>query len=56
MRTSLNKAALKKLPAAELASVGASIVAVDDVPVIAMPKDSLDALVDALLAEFEEVM
>ena len=55
VRTSLNKAALKKLPAAELASVGASIVAVDDVPVIAMPKDSLDALVDALLADFEEV-
>ena len=54
VRTSLNKAALKKLPAAELASVGASIVAVDDVPVVSVPKDGLDALVDALLADFEE--
>ena len=45
--TKIVKPALKKLSAAELASVGASIVAVDDEPVIAVPKDSLNALVDA---------
>ena len=52
--TKIVKPALRKLGAAELASVGASIVAVDDEAVIAVPKDRLDALVDALLAEFEE--
>ena len=53
-KTRVVKPALKKLGAAELASVGASIVAVDDEAVINVPKDGLDALVDALLADFEE--
>ena len=52
--TKIVKPALKKLGAAELASVGASIAKVDDVPVVNVPKDGLDALVDALLADFEE--
>ena len=52
--TKIVKPALKKLGAAELASVGASIVKVDDEIVINVPKDGLDALVDALLADFEE--
>ena len=52
--TKIVKPALKKLGAAELASVGASIAKVDDEAVIKVPKDTLDKLVDALLADFEE--
>ena len=52
--TKIVKPALKKLGAAELASVGVSIVAVDDEAVITVPKDGLDALIDALLSDFEE--
>ena len=54
VKTTVNKAALKKLPAAELASVGAAIAAVDDEKVVSFPKDSLAKLVDALLEDFEE--
>lgn len=53
-KTTILKPALKKLSASELASVGVSTVAVDDEQVIAFPKDRLDALVDAMLAAFEE--
>ena len=53
VKTTVNKAALKKLPAAELASVAASIVAVDDEVVITFPKDTVSKLADALQSDFE---
>ena len=55
VRTTLNKAALKKLGAKDLAAIGYSIADVDDEVVIRTAKSDVDALVDALLAEYEEV-
>lgn len=54
VRESLVKAALKKLDSRDLAAIGVSITAVDDEVVIRTAKTDIDALVDALLAEFEE--
>ena len=54
VKETLVKPALKNLSAAELAAIGGSVVEVDDEIVIKVPKDSLDQLVDALLADFEE--
>ena len=52
--TRIAKPALRTLSAAEMASVGVSLVAVADEPVITVPGDGLDRTVSALLADHEE--
>ena len=50
---SLDKKALRKLKAGELARIGVAIVEIDDEIVIASAPDALDKLVDALIADGE---
>ena len=52
-KETLVKPALRNLSAAELAALGGRMVEVDDEVVIAVPKDTLAKLVDALLDGFE---
>ena len=51
VRESLVRSALKNLDAKTLASIGVTVVEVDDQIVIAAANDDLDKLVDALLSE-----
>ena len=54
VRESLNRSALKNLDARTLASIGATVIQVDDQIVIAAANDDLDKLVDALLSDEQE--
>ena len=54
VRESLVRSALKNLDAKTLASIGVTVVQVDDQIVIAAADDDLDKLVDALLSDEEE--
>ena len=54
VKESLDKGALRKLGARELASIGVKVVEVDDEVVVAPAPDDLDKLVDALLADAPE--
>lgn len=54
VKTSLVKAAIKKLDGADLAAIGGRVVDLGDETVIAIPKDDVDAIVDALLGDLEE--
>ena len=53
-RESLDRAALRRLDAVELAAIGVELVAVDDEIVLGASGDDLDRMVDALLADGEE--
>ena len=54
VRESLNHAALKNLDAKILASIGVTVIQVDDQIVIAAANGDLDKLVDALLSDEED--
>ena len=54
VRETVVREPLKTLTAAELAAVGIALEHPDDEVVVRTPKDDLEKLVDALLAEFEE--
>ena len=54
VKTCLVKAAVKKLDGAELAAIGGRIVDLGDETVVAIPKDAVDTLVEALLEDLEE--
>lgn len=53
-RETLNKAALKKLDAKQLARVGLTLVDVDDAVVLQAASSDLDKLVDTLIGDGEE--
>ena len=54
VRESLNRSAMKHLDARILASIGVTVIQVDDQIVIAAANDDLDKLVEALLSDDEE--
>ena len=54
VRESLIRSALKNLDAKTLASIGVTVIQVDDQVVIAAANDDLDQLVDALLSDDED--
>ena len=54
VRESLNRAAMKYLDARTLASIGVTVIQVDDQIVLAAANDDLDKLVDALLSDDED--
>lgn len=54
VKRELDRAALRKLPANELAAIGASLVQDDDEVFVAAPKSDIDKFVDALMADAEE--
>ena len=54
VREVLDKSALKKLEARELATIGAAVVMVDDEVVVQAASDDLDKLVDALLSDDDD--
>ena len=54
VRTALVKQAVKGLTGEQLAAIGGRIANLGDETVIAIPKDRLDALVDALMEDLEE--
>ncbi len=54
VKESLDRGALKRLDGRELATIGASIIEVDDEIVIAAAADDLDKLVDTLLEDGTE--
>jgi len=54
VKTSLVKAAVKKLEGAELAAIGGRIESLGDETVISIPKDDVDSLVEALLEQLAD--